>query len=508
MVNGCQLIAYPDSIGTGLRDLERFLTTRLSGAVTGVHILPFYPSSGDRGFAPLTYTEVAPEFGTWDDIRSIAARFDLTADFMINHISRRSRYFTDFLARGEESPYADMFIRFSRFWPGGEPGPGDLEAVYTRKPRPPFVEVDLPGGSDAEGGAASSGLGGKREKVWCTFDEEQIDLDLSAPVTREFVAESLRFLCGMGVKMIRLDAFAYAVKKPGTGCFFVEPDVWEILDFARRTVEPFGVEVLPEVHEHHSIQLAIAGRGYPVYDFALPMLVLQAIYDGNAGNLKAWLRKAPRRQFTTLDTHDGIGVVDVAGLMSGGEIRRTVDNLYARGANVKRIYNTGDYGNLDIYQLNCTYYSALGDDDDRYLLARAIQFFTPGIPQVYYVGLLAGKNDIGLLERTRVGRNINRHCYSVEEAEGELARPVVRRLLALMRFRGSFPAFSGEFLLRETAAGELRIAWRKDDWETELSADLAEGKFRIFRSVQTEAGPGGRPSSRTGGMVPLDLDQT
>lgn len=45
------------------------------------------------------------------------------------------------------------------------------------------------------------------------------------------------------------------------------------------------------------------------------------------------------------------------------------------------------------HQYNCTYYSALGGNARHYLLARAIQFFTPGIPMVYYVGLFAGLND-------------------------------------------------------------------------------------------------------------------
>ena len=71
--------------------------------------------------------------------------------------------------------------------------------------------------------------------------------------------------------------------------------------------------------------------------------------------------------------------------------------------------------NLDLYQVNCTFYDALGRRDNEYLIARAIQFFAPGIPQVYYVGLLAGTNDMELLARTRVGRDINRHYYTPAE---------------------------------------------------------------------------------------------
>ena len=76
--------------------------------------------------------------------------------------------------------------------------------------------------------------------------------------------------------------------------------------------------------------------------------------------------------------------------------------------------------------MNCTSFDALGRSGNEYLIARAIQFFVPGIPQVYYVGLLAGTNDMELLARTQVGRDINRHYYTSSELRSALADPVVR----------------------------------------------------------------------------------
>jgi sucrose phosphorylase len=469
MRNGCQLITYPDRLGGDLRALGTVLRDYIDKAVVGVHILPFFPSSADRGFAPLTYREVDPAFGTWTDLEEALSGRDFIVDFMFNHISRRSEYFQDFVRHHDRSQYRGLFIRYKDFWPGGEPSEEDLSRIYTRKPRPPYLEVEFDDGTT--------------EKVWCTFDYEQIDLNMRSETGRQFVRESLEFLCRFEPSLIRLDAFAYAAKRPGTSCFFVEPDVWELLNFAQETVAPYGAALLPEVHEHHTMQQRISDHGYWVYDFALPMLVLQAIYDGNGSNLTRWLASCPRRQVTTLDTHDGIGVVDVRGLMSDEDIDRTKENLFGQGASAKRIYNTPTYNNLDIYQINCTYYSALGNDDDAYILARAIQLFAPGVPQVYYVGLLAGPNDVELVEETKIGRDINRHNYTPSEIEREFARPVVRRLLRLMEFRNSHPAFGSvdspvEVETRDKAT--FTILRRSGDAAARLDVDLASRTFRVF----------------------------
>jgi len=209
------------------------------------------------------------------------------------------------------------------------------------------------------------------------------------------------------------------------------------------------------------------------------MLLLYSLYTGDNRRLLHWLQICPHKQYTTLDTHDGIGVVDVKDLLTDDEIETTKEYLFSRGANVKPIYNTMAYNNLDVYQLNCTYYSALGNNDDAYLLARAIQFFSPGIPQVYYVGLLAGENDIDLLEKTKVGRNINRHYYSLEEAEANLERPVVKKLFELMRFRNSYPAFDGQFSVEPNGDHSLLMAWQKDAYKAVLDADLKHHQFAI-----------------------------
>ena len=186
------------------------------------------------------------------------------------------------------------------------------------------------------------------------------------------------------------------------------------------------------------------------------------------------------KQFTTLDTHDGIGIVDVKDLLPDEEIENVKDQMYSKGANVKMIYSSEAYNNLDIYQVNTTYYSALGNNDSAYLLARAIQFFAPGIPQVYYVGMLAGENDIDLMERTKNGRDINRHYYTAEDVENEQSRPVVQKLKELMELRNTHPAFSLDGNIEVNADDDRLVIIRKHGSDKiTLTANLTTYEFKI-----------------------------
>ena len=190
------------------------------------------------------------------------------------------------------------------------------------------------------------------------------------------------------------------------------------------------------------------------------------------------------KQFTTLDTHDGIGVVDARDILTPNEIGYTSNELYKVGANVKKKYSSADYHNLDIYQINSTFYSALGDDDKKYFMARLLQVFAPGIPQVYYVGMLAGKNDIELLEKTKEGRNINRHYYSREEIHEEVQRPVVSSLINLLRFRNNEAAFdlNGSIEVTTPTENEIHIIRLNQDKtrKAELRANLETLAYKVL----------------------------
>ena len=86
---------------------------------------------------------------------------------------------------------------------------------------------------------------GSSELIWSTFSSEQIDLDCSQPKVKEFIRKNLEFLAKHGAALIRLDAFGYATKKPGTNCFFLEPEVWDLLKETQDMMAPYGIKALP-----------------------------------------------------------------------------------------------------------------------------------------------------------------------------------------------------------------------------------------------------------------------
>jgi sucrose phosphorylase len=227
----------------------------------------------------------------------------------------------------------------------------------------------------------------------------------------------------------------------------------------------------------------LASRGHWTYDFVLPALLLDAFHFGRGDTLAAHLAQSPAKQFTTLDCHDGIPVrPDLDGLLSTTDLRALSDRTVARGGNINRILSTVEPNDLDVHQLNCTYYAALGHDDDRYLAARAIQLFARGVPQIYYVGLLAGDNDHAAVERTGEGRAINRHDFSLHEISVELQRPVVRRLSELVALRNTHPAFDGTLRVAVPSPSTLRMTWTHRLSECTLSVDLATGRLDITGS--------------------------
>jgi sucrose phosphorylase len=467
MKNQAQLITYVDRLPGGtFRDLQRLLDGPLAGAFGGVHLLPFFhPIDGaDAGFDPIDHTQVDPRLGTWEDVAALATNTDVMADVIVNHVSRHSPQFRDFEARGDASPYASLFLTYDRVFPEGA-HESDLTALHTPRPSLPFTTYETAHGT---------------RLLWTTFTSDQIDIDVQHPEGRHYLAGVLSRLHAAGVRAIRLDAVGFAIKKAGTSCFMI-PETFAFIADLTAQAHALGMDVLVEVHGHHRDQIDVARQVDWVYDFALPPLVLHTLYARDVSHLMRWLEIRPRNAVTVLDTHDGIGVEDVdsdrsgaPGLLDRRHIDSLIETIHERSRGESRLASGSAASNVDTSQINCTFYDALGRRDSEYLIARAIQCFVPGIPQIYYVGLLAGSNDVELLRRTGVGRDINRHYYTDVEIARELMRPAVEAQVALLRLRNAHEAFQGTFDMAAHGADRMTLAWRNGPAFARLDVNLTD----------------------------------
>ncbi|HET9942911.1 MAG TPA: sucrose phosphorylase, partial [Terriglobia bacterium] len=385
---------------------------------------------------------------------------------IVNHVSSRSPQFEDFCRKGAASSCADLFLTFDRVFPKGATE-ADLLQIYRLRANLPFTAVQMQDGSE--------------RLLWTTFSSAQIDIDVRSSAGKAYLDQILNQFHGAGIRAIRLDAAGFAIKKAGTRCFMI-PETFDFVAGLTAQAHALGIEVLVEMHGHPQDQIQIARQVDWVYDFALPPLVLHALYTHSTDPLKHWLTISPRNAVTVLDTHDGIGVTDAGpvrkneellpGLLNSAEIANLVETIHQRSNGESRKASGTEAANLDVSQVNCTFYDAVGRRNEEYLIARALQFFAPGVPQVYYVGLLAGVNDMDLLRRSGEGRDINRHYYAAHERESELQRPVVRKLFELIRFRNTHAAFAGEFNLLPCGDQDISLEWRNGSQSAQLTVDF------------------------------------
>jgi sucrose phosphorylase len=232
----------------------------------------------------------------------------------------------------------------------------------------------------------------------------------------------------------------------------------------------------------------VAAEGFPIYDFFFPGLVIDAIDRSTARPLIGWIKEIISKKMVTINMlgcHDGIPVLDLKGrgekqILSEDEIEGIVTKILDRGGRVKNLYGP-DGKKIAYYQVNATFFSALGEDERKLLLARAIQLFMPGIPQVWYLDLFAGKNNYEAADKGGAAghKEINRTTLTMADIEAGLTLPIVQNQLELIRLRNNSRAFEGTLEINEAVDSRLDLRWTNGGEVAHLDADLKTGTFTV-----------------------------
>ena len=437
------LITYGDQVREDgvppLQTLGEFLDEHAAGAVSGVHILPFYPSTSDDGFSVVDYRAVDPDLGTWDEVCGLSHRFDLMFDGVFNHVSAHSAWFEAFLR--DDTPYRDWFIAIE-----GDP---DLSQVVRPRALPLLTTFQTAAGP---------------KRVWTTFSADQVDVNAHDPDVLLALIDVLLFYVSRGARFIRLDAIAYLWKEIGTPCIHL-PQTHRAIQLMRAVLDEVAPDVLliTETNVPHRDNVSYFGDGSNeaqlVYNFALPPLVLHTLATGDSTALTRWAATLDPPSggvtfFNFLASHDGIGVNPVRGILSQPEIDSLVARAPAHGGYVS--YKQNPDGSRSPYELNVSYFDALSDpaaDEPeetqirRFLVAHAIMLAMPGMPGIYFHSMFGSRGDRAGAEASGIPRRINRQKFGRSELERELADPSSRRarvlfeLGALLRQRQASAAF-------------------------------------------------------------------
>ena len=323
----------------------------------------------------------------------------------------------------------------------------------------------------------------------------QMDLNAQSQEVWDFYDKTLKKLREHGGKLVRLDAFAYLHKEPGEINFFNKPGTWKYLERLKRIADKYGLILLPEIHSEYGSGLheEVAAEGFPIYDFFFPGLLIDALDRGTNRHLLRWIEELIEKNIKTINmlgSHDGIPVLDLKGkdnagvskkgLLSDEEIDAVIEKIINRGGRVKDLYGP-DGKKISYYQVNATFFSALGEDEQKLRLARAIQMFMPGIPQVWYLDLFAGKNDYAAADKGGTGghKEINRTTLTNSDIEQGLKQAIVRDQLDLMKLRNTSTAFDGELTINNSDEHHLHMSWKHQESAATLKADLRDYSFNI-----------------------------
>ena len=411
------LITYGDTVSrpgeAPLATLHRLLTERIGDVLTDVHLLPLYPWTSDDGFGVLDHRRIDPALGTWDDIERLATERTLWFDFVANHTSSDSPWFTGWLA-GERDRAGYYLAQDPDF---------NTSRVVRPRTTPLFHPFTRPDGSVVE--------------AWTTFGSDQVDVDVRTPAVLLELTDVLLGYLGRGAGAVRLDAIGFLWKESGTTCLHL-PQTHAVIKLWRALLDELapGALLLTETNVPHAENVAYFGDGSNeanlVYQFALPPLVLHAFVSGSAAKLREWAgRIGPvgptATWFNFLASHDGIGLRPTEGILDDAERAALVERVLDHGGRVG--LSRGPDGATKVYELNLTYLDALCTPAEaadpavlvaKGLAAHSILLAVVGVPAIYLHSLLGTAPDLVGMAESGISRRVNRATLDADVVTHEL----------------------------------------------------------------------------------------
>lgn len=457
------LITYADQVRqpgqAPLQTLADFCEAHLRETISGVHILPFYPSSSDDGFAVKDYFAVDPALGAWEDVARLGRSFDLMFDAVFNHLSAQGDWFQRF--QRDEPPFRDFFVTVE-----GNP---DLSQVVRPRALPLLTEFPTTQGP---------------RRVWTTFSADQVDLNFNNPRVLLAVLKALLFYVAKGARFIRLDAVAFLWKEIGTPCLH-RPQTHAIIQLMRAVLDEVAPHVLliTETNVPHADNISYFGDGAHeaqlVYNFALPPLVLHSFAAGNTVKLTRWAQSLALTSdrvtfFNFLASHDGIGLNPARGILSDAEIDALVKRALEHGGFISS--KEMPDGSQAPYELNINYLDALSNPTEgepaeraarKFLAAHAILLSLQGVPGIYFHSLFGSRGDRAGADASGLKRRINRQKLDRAQLEGELGSAASLRarifggLKELLQVRRRQSAFHPQAAQRVLGGDERLFAVRR-----------------------------------------------
>lgn len=187
--------SFNDSNGDGIGDIKG-ITEKLGYlsdlGVTMLWICPIYKSPmDDNGYDISDYFDLAPEFGTMEDLDELIEKasekgIKIILDLVINHTSDEHKWFEEAI-RNPESKYHDYYI-----FKEGEEVPNNWRSVF--------------------GGSVWEKVNGRNEYYFHAFGKKQPDLNWENEEVRKSLYDMVNYWLEKGIAGFRIDAITFIKK--------------------------------------------------------------------------------------------------------------------------------------------------------------------------------------------------------------------------------------------------------------------------------------------------------